>query len=199
MDFIHHIDLGGSEMKYFISIFVLLSYGWAGSVENSGTPTYRSGLESLVETQERPIPIPFDAQRPFPWSFVEGGWFAKWGEFESYYTFKIVRRRGSVRQLRVKQIDVSTCEVVAVGQGADVPNQKRVVAQMTYPATGQVYLMSIRSYDHDRMPGDLGIKPIQGQMVIMSITPLQTNVTYNVPLEKQAGLNNFKCLPIINE
>lgn len=182
-------------MKQFISalgVFLLASV-----VHSSGRislPTYSSDLISLIETQERPIPIPFDAN-PFPWSFVEGTWFAQSGEFRSYYVLRIVRRNGNLRHLEIKQIDTKTCNVVASGRGVEIRNEKKAVAQMSYPATGEIYMMTVRSYDHSKMPGDLDIKPIHGQMVVLTIKPFDMIETYNVPLKKITGAVQFKCTP----
>ena len=133
------------------------------------SPPARVDTNLLVQ-DDRFVPWPMSVRRTFPWTMMEGTWLAQNGEFQSYYTFKITRD-GQIRHFEVRQIDVMTCQEVANGHGSATRGQSRITAEMFYINVRQSYGFFVRSYQYAGPMKDIGVNPIEGQVVMLYIQP----------------------------
>ena len=152
-----------------------------------------SPIDSLIQGPgDDPVPWPWGSEMPFPWPFVQGFWMAEKGGYRSYFSFRIVKDKNSLRQLEVEQIDPSTCESVARGVGVESNNIVR--AQMT-AVNGQIYRLSVRSFSEKSVPSTMvSHRPIYGQYVVLSLFPFDSVGGVHLPIQLISSQLSFKCL-----
>lgn len=146
-----------------------------------------------VHTQDHPVPWPWGSEMPFPWTIVQGVWFAKQNEFQSYYTFRIVKQKSGLNQVEVKQVDPVTCEVIATGVGFE---ENRVMrAQMSVRGGGGAYRLFLRAFSTKRVPPGVKIdaKPVNDQYVVLSVIPFDASKTVSIPMQLITNRLGFQC------
>jgi hypothetical protein len=138
------------------------------------------------------VPWPWGLEMPFPWSFVQGVWMAEYGNFKSYFSFRVVRESNGLNQLVAEQIDPRTCTVIARGVGFE--SGRTVRAQMT-GAAGSVYRVSLRAFSEKSVPVEVGQQPIYGQYVVLSMMPFDTDAknTMHIPIQQVTNQLGFQC------
>ncbi len=153
-------------MMTFLLVLGSIDLAWARA---KISPPARVDTNLLVQ-DDRFVPWPMSIRRTFPWAMMEGTWLAQNGEFQSYYTFKITRD-GQIRHFEVRQIDVMTCQEVSSGHGSATRGQSRINAEMFYLNVRQSYGFFVRSFQYAGPIKDIGVSPIQGQVMMLYIQP----------------------------
>lgn len=178
----------------FVVSFVL-SVSQAGK-DNAGggyvPPSSKSDINQLMDggDGDHYVPIPWGAELPFPWTIVSGIWMAKYGNFESFFDFKVIKEKqnsAGIKQVEVHQIDSSTCQVIAKGMGYA---QNRVVRAQMISEVGSVYRISLRAFRETALPS---MEPINSQVVVLSIYPIESRAGYHMPINKVAVRSSFRC------
>lgn len=147
-------------------------------------------IRMLKDVDDRPIPFPLDATLPFPWGSIEGSWEARKGDFVAYFAFKMVRKSDGGNQLRVRQIDVETCQTAATGVGL---SKDDVVRAQMKDLKGQVYRLAVRALDHTKVP-EYSVS-MDGQIMGMSFSFVgnQIQATRNVIITKVSQRYDWNC------
>lgn len=149
-------------------------------------------IESLtMRSNDNPVPWPWGAEMPFPWTFVQGVWLAEYDEFRSFYVFRVVKQKDGLNQLEVKQIDPATCEEVASGVGFDQGTVVR--AQMTGRTGGGTYRIALRSFHEKAVRGPVGVPPVHNQYMVLSVIPFDSVKTVSIPIQFVTSRLTFKC------
>lgn len=180
-------------LKFLVSVcFLGLS---AFALEGDGS-RLRSSDVNLIRPDDRPVPLPWGAQLPFPWQTAKGVWFAHKGEFRSFFSFKIVKNVSSQeKHLQVVQIDADSCEVVSKGMG--ILSHHTIYAQMRNLGDKRVYTLGLTSFPAKDLPKELVETPIGGKAIVMSISLIggQDYQTHYLSMAKVSELSKFKCSP----
>lgn len=93
------------------------------------------------------FPWPWDFAVRFPWEDVQGVWRAEKDGKVFYFMF----RRVQAKRVKIKQIDIDTCEVIGTGQGFE--RAKTVmVAQMTDTVTREPYNFTLYAFNEKDSP-----------------------------------------------
>lgn len=152
--------------KLFI-ILMLGAFSWCNFAS--------AQMVSYANLTDRPVVWPWGHEQPFPWAEIKGLWKIENSDYDSYFTFKVVRHKQTGnRQLEVRQVDAHTCEVIANGPGYE---RGRVVrAQMTH-LSGAVFRLAITAFRQADLPKDAVIPPGDAIMPVMvvSIADLDSN------------------------
>lgn len=113
-------------------------------------------------------PWPSSIVRPFPWDDVQGLWKVEDDKTGDVWFFALKRLRitpSCERPLQVRQIDGSTCKVVATGVGFD--HNKVVRAQMN-SRDGKTYRIAFTAFNQEDAP----MAPIEGKIHLDSVVVL---------------------------
>lgn len=144
-----------------------------------------------AHTDDNPVPWPWGAEMPFPWSFVQGVWMVEQGEFRSYFVIRVVKQDSGVNQLIVQQVDPTDCETIATGVGYE---QNRIVrAVMSLGAGGGAYRITLRSFNARSINGKVSAKPVNNQYVVLSIVPWDVHKGVNIPMQLISNRISFQC------
>jgi hypothetical protein len=170
--------------RLFISSVVAAGLLLVGVVSQAND----GGLQSIpgsVVILDHPVPWPWGLEQPFPWSDIQGLWAVADSDYATYFTFKVVREKQSTgKQLQVKQIDPSTCTVVATGVGYELGRIVR--AQMTSSQTGSIYRIAIRAFREEDSPRPMVGKVSTSQVMVLSFMDLESN-SDSLPVHVQIG------------
>lgn len=157
-------------------------------------PMRFSDVNSLVHiTRDDTIPWPWGKELPFPWTFAQGVWLVEYKDFSTYFSFRVVRSAGGLNQLEVTQIDPTTCEQTSAGVGVE---QDRLVRAQMQSRYGHTYRILLRSFDEKQVAAsqvEVGAKPVNGQYMVMTIIPFDTQATVTVPMQLISNRLGFKC------
>lgn len=182
--------------KTILSLSLVVSFlsaaAFGGYLPYSDLPVTANVGALTAHPSDNTVPWPWGAEMPFPWSFVQGVWFARQGEFESYFVFRIVKQKSGINQLEVKQVDPINCEVIASGVGYE---QNRVVrAQMSMLSGGGAYRVFLRAFNAKSVPnGKIQAKPVNNQYVVLSVIPFDPSKTVNIPMQLITNRLGFEC------
>lgn len=182
-----------------IFLIILLVNSSASAFPRSLTKTKPEILQSwqsdisTLKPDDIPVPIPFSLRLPFPWTLTYGTWAAQKGEFQSYFSFKIVQDRVTQeRHLLVRQIDAVSCSVIARGIG--IVKNDSMSAKMRNLTDGRNYSLNLSSLPESVLPKQISVTPIHGRAMILSITTsCPQPETFNMGLHKMANQLDFDC------
>lgn len=154
--------------------------------------SWTSDISNLTPL-DRPVPIPWGAKLPFPWTIIQGTWMAEKGGFKSYFSFRVIKDRSSKeKQVLVSQIDAVTCDIIALGTG--IATNKTVSAQMRNVIDGRIYSLALNSFEENVLPEELNTKSINGQAVLMSISLVNTNtLPHYLGIQKMTNRLDLNC------
>lgn len=128
------------------------------------------------------VPYPWGMETPFPWKNVQGVWTTNIGSMSTYYTFEVVGQSYSKdKQLLIKQYDLKTCDIVAVGVGVESEN-KTIWAHMKPMFLPKPYRLGLRSFSADVLPKYL--PNVNGRVMVMSISSLESLKSNYYPMQK---------------
>jgi len=135
----------------------------------------------------RPTPWPFGLEEDFPWKEIQGMWKVSSDEKNaSFFSLKVIRtKQNGLRQLRIVEIDATTCKEVARGMGTEY---NKVVTGHMVGASGE-YRIALRAFDPESVDE---LEPIQGIMassdvMVLSMYPLEEpldSVGYHIQMAK---------------
>ncbi|MBL7672219.1 MAG: hypothetical protein JNM39_17195 [Bdellovibrionaceae bacterium] len=188
---------GFHGMSSLLFLLLVNSFSFATPSRVTETkPAIQQSWQSDVSTlkpDDIPVPIPFSLRLPFPWTLTYGTWAAQKGEFQSYFSFKIIQERGSQeRQILVRQIDAVSCSVIARGIGF-VKNDS-MSAKMLNLVDGRSYILDLTSLPESVLPKQISATPIRGRAMILSITTsCLGQETFHMGLHKMANQLDFDC------
>lgn len=190
----------GSEgtMKRMLVVLSLVIVATGFAVRAGDLPVSKSDILTTdvgvltARPADHPVPWPWGAEMPFPWTFVQGVWFAEQGDFKSYYVVRVVKQKSNVNQLLITQVDPVDCETIATGVGYE---QSRIVrAQMSLRSGGGAYRITLRSFNARSIPsGKVTVKPVNNQYVVLSIIPWDVNSGANIPMQLISNRLSFQC------
>lgn len=146
-----------------IVLILLASVFTAGPVVASSS--YRPGGVAILD---RPVPWPWGLEQPFPWTEIKGLWrIENTKELSPYFTFKVMRSKSSdEKQLVVREIDPSSCRVIATGVGYEL--NKIVRAQMTTDK-GTSFRIAVRAFREVDSPQSIAGPIVTDQVLVLSI------------------------------
>lgn len=150
---------------------LLVTFNLTASVASKGGPrqSWRSDISTL-KPDDIPVPIPLSLRLPFPWELTQGIWRAKKGEFQSYFSFRLIRSQGTQEnQIIIRQIDAVTCDVIAMGIGKVKSNV--MAADMHNMVDNRDYSLGLISFSELNVPPQMAVKPIHGKVMVLSIQP----------------------------
>jgi hypothetical protein len=164
-------------------------------------PVQQQGKTNL-QSDDRWTHWPWRLAQPIPWSDIQGIWKVEDGDYVSYFTFRKIYRAGSdVRQISVRQIDPSGCQVVARGVG--IEKGSFIYSQMT-SEDGGIYRLNLSVFKCADSPlstmeqqkcsdsmvvlsmGELSAQNLD-QMIHMRIMKVSSDLTQNVCLNKKSA------------
>jgi len=128
------------------------------------------------------VPYPWGTELPFPWIKVQGLWSANVGNLQAYYTFEVVRQNElSEKQLLIKQYDLRTCEILAIGVGIE-NDHKTIWAHMKVASQAQSYRLGLRNFSADKLPKNLPSD--EGRVMVMSVSSIGSLKLRYYPMQK---------------
>jgi hypothetical protein len=89
------------------------------------------------------FPWPWGFEVKFPWDDVQGIWRVQKDTTVLYFSF----RRVQAKRIKIKQIDITTCEVVGTGQGLERGNT--IVAQIRNTYSEETYNLTIYAFNEE--------------------------------------------------
>lgn len=158
----------------------------------SGVSLAKVSRDNARPSGTDPVPWPWGAEAPFPWTFVQGTWLAENETVRTYFTFRVIRSKSGINQLEVQEVNPSNCEVIARGVGYE---QNRVVrAQMVSFNGGAVYRLSLRSFSAQAIQSRVAVKPVNGQYVVLSVVPFEASPnSVSIPMTQISSRLTIKC------
>ncbi len=128
------------------------------------------------------VPYPWGMELPFPWVKVQGLWSANVGNLQAYYTFEVVRQNElSEKQLLIKQYDLKTCDILAIGVGIE-NDHKTIWAHMKVASKAQSYRLGLRNFSADKLPKNLPND--DGRVMVMSVSAIGSLKLRYYPMQK---------------
>jgi hypothetical protein len=91
-------------------------------------------------------PWPWDFAVKFPWDDVQGVWRAEKDGKTLYFMFKRVQ----AKRIKIKQIDISSCEVIGTGQGFE--RAKTVIVAQMMEKGGESYNFTLYAFNTEDSP-----------------------------------------------
>ncbi|MFZ4404444.1 MAG: hypothetical protein ACOYOK_10115 [Pseudobdellovibrionaceae bacterium] len=126
------------------------------------------------------IPWPWSLTQPFPWTSVHGMWRTNSRDFDYLYSLKVVNEKSTgERYVRVQQIDVTTCEVVAEGVGY----QNRKVLRGVMNGRAGNYRFALRAFRIKDSPAPPVGRIVGDYVMVMSLIALDSTVTKTVHVQ----------------
>lgn len=116
---------------------------------------------------------PWSLAQPFPWLDIQGTWKVEQEDYTSYFIFKVVQQKNGRNQIKVTQIDGSTCQEIGRGVGVETGTKglgkgALVYAQMTRKSNGKTYRLSLTAFKRSDSP----LPPLQGNVYTESMIVL---------------------------
>jgi hypothetical protein len=180
-------------MKKLILVLVVCSHAWISMGMGSGLPVQSADIEKIATPTGNgtgPIlPWPWGYESPFPWTMVQGVWAVEYNSFKSYFVFRVIKK-GYLSQLEVKQVDPVTCEILATGIGFE---QERTVRAQMSGKNGSIYRVALRSFSEKLISEQVGVKPVGGQYVVISVIPFDTSKTTVLPMQLISNRLSYRC------
>lgn len=147
-----------------VAIFLGLStQASASSAANKCEPAFAGGSDVG--------PWPFGLEQPFPWRSIQGIWAAEIDGCEYHFIFKVSKQEGRSTQLRVHQMNVADCSLVAEGVGFE---QDRIVRAQLMGKRGPQEL-KIHVFRPDDVPEGVSqdaFADLNRNVVVMTLAPL---------------------------
>jgi hypothetical protein len=100
-------------------------------------------LSSAAQAQVNPWP--WEKELPFPWDNIEGIWGGLHDDETMIFSFEIIENIFGDRQIKVKQINPETMEIINQGLGVETNNVLRAVMV----GNGHKYRMSVRLIENE--------------------------------------------------
>lgn len=91
-------------------------------------------------------PWPWGFEIKFPWDDIQGIWRVEKGDTVLYFSF----RRVQAKRIKIKQFDITTCNVVGTGQGLE--KDRTIVAQIHNNYVDETYNLTIYAFDEKDSP-----------------------------------------------
>ncbi|WP_413289307.1 hypothetical protein [Bdellovibrio sp. HCB337] len=111
---------------------------------------------------------PWDFAVKFPWENVQGVWRAEKDGKILYYMF----RRVQAKRIKIRQIDVETCEVIGTGQGYETAKTV-IAAQIMDTVTRESYNFTLYAFNEEDSPEPpISSKAGTEQVIVVRIYPL---------------------------
>lgn len=107
------------------------------------------------------FPWPWDFAVKFPWENVQGVWRAQKDGRSVYFMF----RRVQPKRIKIKQIDVNTCEVVGIGQGYE--RAKTVIVAQMIGQRGNPYNFTLYAFNEEDSPEPPILSKVGTEQVIV--------------------------------
>lgn len=169
-------------MRYFLTVLFLMTIGLQASAREDFPPS-RVDIGQIIQ-DDRFVPFPYSVQLPLPTGAFEGTWLAQTGDFSSYFAFRLLDT--VERSYQIRQVDTLTCREVAYGLGVLSRTSKTFVAEMRYLKFERRYRMLIRAFDYSksRSRDKVGITPINGSVVVLSLMPEGRENYVHMPFSK---------------
>lgn len=130
-----------------------------------------SGMELMIHSQVGgggggngggDFPWPWSFAVNFPWNDVQGIWRLEKGDDVLYFSF----RRIQAKRIKIKQIDIDTCDVVGIGQGLE--KDKTIVSQIRNTFTNQTYNLTIYAFNEEDSPEPPILSKVRPDQVIVA-------------------------------
>ncbi len=155
------------------------------------------------------VPFPWAKELPFSWSAAQGVWTIGSGpdSVTSYFYIRVTQDKNdkSLRFLAITEKDATTCDIIATGYGVEETGKKttesisgstRIVAQMTYINSSKSrYQMMLRFYNPRELPENQYMQPVKGKVMVLTISPVNSNKKYNYPMTKVSDRTEYPCNP----
>lgn len=146
------------------------------------------------EPKDRPVPWPWGLEQPFPWTDIKGVWRIEKSAISGYFTFKVLRQKtgSESRYLVVKQIDPSSCDVIATGVAYEL--NKVVRGQMTNNEDGATFRIAVRAFREEDSPQTMAGPIVTEQVMVLSIMGLSDDSKVHVQIGKvQESIDLKRC------
>jgi hypothetical protein len=149
-----------------MGVIITASEGWARvharfypakpAVPKAASPIVRgevnawSGIFGRDEGGE--VPFPFGNEARFPWSTIEGTYFAQSDDYEAYFSFEVVDDAVGEPHLKVLHYENDTGREFGEG-GGFAQSDARVVRAAMRARNGLSYLIFVRSFNNVYIEG----------------------------------------------
>lgn len=161
-----------------------------------------------VARKKDPVdPFPWDTAIDFPWKGTTGLWKAETEKFTTYFRFHVQNQEGGRKILKIYEVDLEKCTVVAQGRGVQdvkvsssdssqtVVDTKSVKALMVNLESGDNYRVVLKAFkassvDKSKKRGR------NGKVYVMSIytdAASEEDSVVHIQLDKANGKSVAKC------
>lgn len=123
-------------IKYLQMLLILAVFS-LGTVSHAADPM---GLRGPGDDTH---PWPWGFEVKFPWDDVQGIWRVQKDDKTLFFSF----RRVQAKRIKIKQIDIDTCNVVGTGQGLE--RDKTIVAQIRNTDFNETYNLTIYAFNEE--------------------------------------------------
>lgn len=106
-------------------------------------------------------PWPWGFEVKFPWDDVQGIWRVQKDDTVLYFSF----RRVQAKRIKIKQIDITTCQVVGTGQGLE--RDRTIVAQIRNTYSEETYNLTIYAFNEEDLEPPV-LSPVGSEHVIVA-------------------------------
>lgn len=106
-------------------------------------------------------PWPWGFEVKFPWDDVQGIWRVQKDDTVLYFSF----RRVQAKRIKIKQIDITNCQVVGTGQGLE--RDKTIVAQIRNTYSEETYNLTIYAFNEEDLEPPV-LSPVGSEHVIVA-------------------------------
>lgn len=107
------------------------------------------------------FPWPWGFEVKFPWDDVQGIWRIQKDDMVLYFSF----RRVQAKRIKIKQIDITTCQVIGTGQGLERGNT--IVAQIRNTYSEETYNLTIYAFNEEDLDSPV-LSPVGSEHVIVA-------------------------------
>jgi len=101
------------------------------------------------------FPWPWGFEVTFPWNDVQGIWRVQKDDTVLHFSF----RRVQAKRIKIRQIDVASCQVVGTGQGLE--RDKTIVAQIRNTYSEETYNLTIYAFNEEDLEAPV-LAPVGG-------------------------------------
>jgi hypothetical protein len=118
------------------------------------------------------FPWPWGFEVKFPWDDVQGIWKVQKEDTVLYFSL----RRVQTKRIKIKQIDITTCQIVGTGQGLE--RDRTIVAQIHNTYSDETYNLTIYAFnEEDLVSSSQVMDPGSDHVIVARINSLDRQRT----------------------
>jgi len=153
-----------------LQMLLILSIGLSAVSRAETLTDYSCQDHQITGPGDDTHPWPWDFAVKFPWDDVQGVWRAEKDGKTLYFMFKRVQ----AKRIKIKQIDINTCEVIGTGQGFE--RAKTVIVAQMMEKGGESYNFTLYAFNTEDSPEPPIISKVgTDQVIVVRINSLTSS------------------------